>query len=220
MNTVVPGAESPVREPRRKKVASWALGGLGILVIVLAILLLGTKRPRSVPDFPDGEECRCIAVISAKLWSARQASEPATVELTPAEVNALLNLAIRAWQLSHGGSDDPVPGAVWRASAAHVTVSLPLTGNLALNVGCRAVPHLENGRLTIVTSHDYAGWLPLPAVLVDALIGEALKRVEAQPYCQAALEVLREIRVLESGDLAVTFDPRRAGYLLALLRSR
>jgi len=215
----------PAEQPRWKKYLCRSLAGLVLTAVVLAVLLLGAKHRRSVPDFPDMEESLRLGVVSGKLWNAvsigiREKLPLVTMELAPAEINALLNLAIRNWQFRHSAPDDPVLGAVWRSGAADITVSLPLTGNLALNVACRAVPRLEDRRLTITTGNDYAGWLPLPATLVDARIRDALKQAEAHPYYQTALEILREIKVLENGDLAVTFDPHSAGYLMQLLRNR
>lgn len=215
----------PAVRPRWKKYLCRALASLALTAVVLAVLLLGAKRPRSVPDFPDMEESLRIGVIAGKLWNAvgvgmRNKLPQVTVELAPEEINALLNLAIRHWQFRHGASDDPVLGAVWRSGAAEITVSLPLTGSLAVNVACRAVPHLADRRLTITTGNDYAGWLPLPAAVVNAQVRDALKQAETHPHYQSALEILQEIKVLENGGLAVTFDPSRAGYLMQLLRNR
>ncbi len=214
---------APDRKKNRKgKLLRRLFIGLAGLVVVLAILLLGVRQPQRIEAVASGAEnlavMNVVNKLSGSMFTANGKIAPiSTVELTPAELNALLATGIRAYQMEHAAPSDPVLYAVWKEGKARLEISLPLLAGLAINAHATVLPEVADDKLTLKISNLGAGWLPIPGALAEGFAAQMLQELEKKPQYQAAMMVIRKIHVNEAGNLEITFIPSRISLLIGLL---
>lgn len=213
---VVPPRKTPIW-----KILLLAAGGVLLLVLLLAFLILGTRRAWQIPEMPDGREnvitAQLIARVSNAMFTPQGSiAKRATLELTPEELDVMIRTGLRNYRRQHHAPEDPVVYAQWRDARLEAEISLPLAGDLAVNITVAAVPHLENGKLAIHLKELRAGWLPLPTAQAEKVLQKELEKYRNKPEFMLALQVVEAIRVTPSGNLSVTCQPSKISYLLMM----
>ena len=217
--------ETTIVVPPRKrsfwKILLFCAGGFFALILLIAVMLLGTRRAWQFSETPDMQDNVLIAQLVSRVSNAMFTPEGsiaryATLELNPAELNAAIRTGLRNYRSKHHAPGDPVVNALWQNGALNAEISLPVAGEIALNIQVALVPHLEKENLVLSVRQLRAGWIPLPTAQAEKLLQKELDQYRDKAEFKLALRMIDSAKVLGNGNLSITCQPSKLGYLLMM----
>ena len=196
----------------------WIIGiavGFPILLVVIAAALL--LRPAEVPGIVelDSENLQsAIFTLTGELSSKRNRKKPEiTVEFTPEEAAALLQFALRAYQLQAKPGDPQVKWALNGPDLqTRVEVAAPI-GVVPVKLTLR--PEIRAGKLQLNLRRVHLGALSLPDCCLPELEKAAQEEIPPELPLPFAL-----VRITPDGGLVLTVSRDRAVALLRTLTGR
>ena len=223
MNPPAETAQAPVPPKRDRRGCLTAVAAaVLVLVVIPAIVFLGTPRRYEISPIPTAGEMALMRQVVGKLSTAMidddgKMVEKAAIELEPAEVNAILSNMQR---MTRKQFRKKMPGVFyltqWENGAGVIRISYPF-GFLAVNSHFELIPAVRGGKLHLTARNCSVGWFPLCSGAVTEGLRKAVRELEQKhEEYRAAIEAVDSLEV--RGDrILLTLRPKKLQALLPLL---
>lgn len=143
--------------------------------------------------------------------------ETAVLNLSPDEVQTLVNAAIRS---TNRKELDSLPyTAEWDNGRIRAYCSMELSTDKAANLYIEVTPIVDNGHLTLIPGRGKVGRLSLPRAGLHAAADKLAMAAMSNESVRTALSAFTRIEPGEDGTLVLTFDPRNVNTVVRILRS-
>ena len=196
-----------------------------ILIIGVPILItfLAVGSPVSYPaPALDARDKSTMANVITRLARSLvdkegRVVETAVLNLSPDEVQTLVNAAIRS---TNRKALDSLPyTAQWDNGHLRAFCSMPLSTDKAANLYIEVTPIVDKGHLTLIPGRGKVGRLSLPRAGLHAAADKLAMAAMGNESVRTALSAFTRIEPGEDGALVLMFDPRDVNTVVRILRS-
>ena len=221
MQSGIPNHSDPCPAPTGRKCRRIGLVILltPLLLLVLAgILLLGKPHRWQVDPAVSDSEMKRMQGIIGKLTSAMvtedgKMAESAVLELSPAEVNTLLTVGLRASQMRR--PHNLYYDAKWIRGGLYLR-GCKILPVFAVNAEADIIPTVRNGIISLSVRSCRIGRLPLSSVMVEKVLQKTLKRYENRQEYRAFSAFVESLTVRD-GSIILQIRPKNAKLIFPLL---
>ena len=196
-----------------------------ILIIGVPILItfLAVGSPVSYPaPALDARDKSTMANVITRLARSLvdkegRVVETAVLNLSPDEVQTLVNAAIRS--TNHKKFDSLPYTAQWDNGHLRAFCSMPLSTDKAANLYIEVTPIVDKGHLTLIPGRGKVGRLSLPRAGLHAAADKLAMAAMGNESVRTALSAFTRIEPGEDGALVLMFDPRDVNTVIRILKS-
>ena len=206
-------------EPSRKRRGCLLLLLIPLIILAAAVILFPGRPHRwQVPMKISRQEAAQVQAVIQKLTSSMvtqdgKMAETAEIELTSAEINALLTQGLRAAQLRQ------TPGlyydAEWKNGGLQVRISRVLWF-FAINLETEAVPKISGGTPELEVLSCWIGRLPLSRKLVNHAFRQVIREYENRREFRVLLEIVESLTV-QGNSIRLRIRPGKINLIFPLL---
>ena len=203
---------------------------IGLLIFLILIIgipflitLLAVGSPVSYPaPMLSSQDKNTMANVITRLARSLvdkegRVVETAVLNLSPDEVQTLVNAAIRS---TNRKELDSLPyNAIWDNGRIRAFCSMPLSSDKAANLYIEVTPIVDKGHLTLIPGRGKVGRLPLPRAGLNAAADKLAMAAMEKDSIRTALSAFTRIEPGEDGTLVLMFDPRDVNTVVRILRS-
>ena len=145
--------------------------------------------------------------------------ETAVLNLSPDEVQTLVNAAIRSTNRKELELDSLPYTAQWDNGRIRAYCSMELSTDKAANLYIEVTPIVDKGHLTLIPGRGKVGRLSMPRAGLNAAADKLAKAAMSNESVRTALSAFTRIEPGEDGALVLMFDPRDVNTVVRILRS-
>ena len=189
--------------------------------ILIAFLTIGSPATYPAPQLDARDKSTMANVITRLARSLvdkeGRVVETAVLNLSPDEVQTLVNAAIRS--TNHRKFDSLPYTAEWDNGRIRAYCSMELSTDKAANLYIEVTPIVDKGHLTLIPGRGKVGRLSMPRAGLNAAADKLAKAAMSNESVRTALSAFTRIEPGEDGTLVLMFDPRDVNTVVRILRS-